>query len=148
MNRILGLVVVLLLAMVCAAHAQTGCPTSSGTAVVVNPTTVQAELPEHTVMLLDGSPAVTGYTLGWYAEGASAPTSTAPIAKSAWTLVAGTGMCYETPLPSLGVPLGQKYYAAANAVRGTVVSPWSAASNPFGFESPTPRPVGVIRLRK
>jgi hypothetical protein len=58
-------------------HGQTpiGCPTEPPTAVAVNPTKVRAELPEQTAVLLDGTPAVTGYTFGWYAEGATAPTT-------------------------------------------------------------------------
>lgn len=131
-------------------HGQTpiGCPAEPPTSVTVNPTKVRAELPEQTAVLLDGTPAVTGYTFGWYAEGASAPTSTVPLAKTAFTLVAGTTLCYDATLPiATGTPIGQKYLAVLKALRGTTESAWSAPSNPFGFEGPV-QPINWLRIRK
>lgn len=131
-------------------HGQTpvGCPADPVTSVTVNPTKVRAELPEQTATLLDGTPAVTGYTFGWYAEGASAPTSQVAIAKTAFVLVPATTFCYEAPLPTMtGIPLGQKYLAALKTLRGTAESAWSAPSNPFGFEGPAQAPTAV-RIKK
>jgi hypothetical protein len=131
-------------------HGQTpvGCPAEPITAVTVNPTKVRAELSEQTALLLDGTPAVTGYTFGWYAEGASAPTSQVGVAKTAFALVAGTTFCYEAALPTMtGTPIGQKYLAALKALRGATESAWSAPSNPFGFEGPV-APPGWIRIKK
>jgi|OpeIllAssembly_1097287.scaffolds.fasta_scaffold47359_1 hypothetical protein len=129
------------------AHAQ-GCPAEPIGSVTVNPTKIRAELPEQTALLLDGTPAVTGYTFGWFAEGASAPTTSTPIAKTAFTLVAGTTLCYEAPLPALtGIPLGQKYIGVLKTLRGTMESAWSAPSNPFGFEGPV-QPPAAVRIRK
>jgi hypothetical protein len=131
-------------------HGQTpvGCPAEPITAVTVNPTKVRAELPEQTATLLDGTPAVTGYTFGWYAEGASAPTSQVALAKTAFVLVPQTTFCYEAPLPTMtGIPLGQKYLAALKTLRGTAESAWSTPSNPFGFEGPA-QPPTAVRIRK
>jgi len=131
-------------------HGQTpvGCPADPVTSVTVNPTKVRAELPEQTATLLDGTPAVTGYTFGWYAEGASAPTAQVAIAKTAFVLVPATTFCYEAPLPTMtGIPLGQKYLAALKTLRGTTESAWSAPSNPFGFEGPAQAPTAV-RIKK
>jgi hypothetical protein len=131
-------------------HGQTpiGCPVEPPTAVAVNPTKVRAELPEQTAVLLDGTPAVTGYTFGWYAEGASAPTTSVPMPKTSFTLLAGTTFCYDAPLPAMsGVPLGQKYLAMLKTLRGTTESAWSAPSNPFGFEGPV-LPINWLRVRK
>lgn len=131
-------------------HGQTpiGCPVEPPTSVTVNPTKVRAELPEHTAVLLDGTPAVTGYTFGWYAEGAQAPTTSVPMAKNAFTLVVGTTYCYDANLPAMtGIPVGQKYLAAMKTLRGTTESAWSAPSNPFGFEGPV-LPINWLRIRK
>jgi hypothetical protein len=139
-----------LLGLVATAAAQTpvGCPPDPITTVTVNPTKVRAELSEQTTLLLDGSPAVTGYTFGWYAQGATAPTSQVAIAKTAFALVASTTFCYEAPLPPMtGTPFGQKYVAALKTLRGTEESAWSVPSNPFGFEGPVVPP-GWIRIKK
>lgn len=133
-----------------AALAQTpvGCPAEPSTSVTVNPSKVRAELPEQTATLLDGSPAVTGYVFGWYAEGASAPTSQVPLAKTAFALVAGTTFCYEATLPPMtGTPIGQKYLAAMKSQRGAEESAWSVPSNPFGFEGPVTAPPW-LRVKK
>lgn len=124
-----------------------GCPVEPPSAVTVNPTKVRAELPEQNAVLLDGTPSVTGYTFGWYAEGASAPTSSAPLAKTAFVLVGGTTFCYEAPLPFAGIPIGQKYLAMLKSLRGTMESVWSGPSNPFGFEGPVVPPTW-LRIRK
>lgn len=110
--------------------AQTPCQAPRPTTTVLNPTTLYAELTEHTLLLPDGSPSVTGYHYGHYAQGASAPTTEGAIAKSAWTLV--SGVCYLTPPPDLGaVPIGAVYEIKLQALRGTEASPWSEGSNPF-----------------
>lgn len=147
---ILTLLVALTVSVANTVSAQTpiGCPAEPPTAVTVNPTKVRAELPEQTAVLLDGTPAVTGYTFGWYAENATAPTTSVPLAKTAFTLVSGTTFCYDATLPAMsGTPIGQKYLAALKSLRGTTESAWSAPSNPFGFEGPV-LPVNWLRVRK
>lgn len=142
------LALVLLLVATTTAFAQpVGCPTEP-MSVTVNPTKIRAELADQERIMLDGLPAVTGYVLGWYAEGASAPTSQLPVAKATFSLVPATTFCYDAPLPPLtGIPIGQKYFAALKTLRGTEESAWSVPSNPFGFENP-PVPPGWTRVKK
>lgn len=126
-----------------------GCPTISLPTVVMNPTIVEIDSPEHNLLLADGSPAVTGYKLGWFAEGAAAPTSNVDLAKNTFTLVTGTSTCYRAPLPPFtGVPIGPtKFIAVVKAVRGTQESDWSGQSNFFGIAG-NPTKISVIFLIK
>ena len=148
MQKILFAILFLACALPALAQTPIGCPVEPPTSVTVNPTKVRAELPEQTAVLLDGTPAVTGYTFGWYAEGASAPTSTVPLPKTAFVLLAGTTRCYDAPLPAMsGTPIGQKYLAVLKTLRGTDESAWSGPSNPFGFEGPV-LPITWLRVRR
>jgi hypothetical protein len=150
MRRLVSFLIVALLFPL-TALAQGGCPTDTGgPAVVLNPRTLQAELTEHTATLPDGTATVTAYALGWYAQGATAPTSGTAIPKASFALVSGTQYCYQTTLPDIsGIPIGAPYVAVLKAVRATdgTESAWSAPSNPFARVGPPASPAKVT-LRK
>lgn len=126
------------------ASAQTDpCTATSGTATVLNPTKLVANLPEQTTMEVDGvTPRVTDYQLAYFATGAAPATATpvagpVVVAKSAWTLVTGTTDCYTAPLP-IAAPTTAAAVGALKARRAATASVpagesnWSVISNPFG----------------
>lgn len=139
-TTILTLLLVLLPVL---AAAQSNPCTTPVTQLVLNPSKTVANLPEHTTNELDGSPRVTDYQVAYFTLGAD-PATAKPIlgpftvAKTAWTLVAGTTDCYESAIPGT-VPVGGtatvaaiKARRAATATVPAAESPWSSVSNPFG----------------
>lgn len=133
----------LALAIPTLAAAQDICATTSGTVLQLNPSKLYANLPEQTVNELDGSPRVTDYQLAYFSQGANPATATPSVgpitmAKTAWTLVAGSVDCYQATMPA-AVPVTAtpligvlKARRAASATVGAAESNWSVVSNPFG----------------
>jgi hypothetical protein len=139
----IGLVAVAVLLTAGSAAAQNPCVDVSATQVQVSPTKYYAQLPEQTVLEIDGSPRVTDYQVAYFATGANPLTATpvaGPVvmAKTAWTLVAGTTDCYTAAMP-IPAPTGNvavvgalKARRAGTATISAAESPWSVISNPFG----------------
>lgn len=137
------------------AGAQTNPCTDAVSGVVVTPTRVAADLPDHNATELDGSLVVASYDLGVFlATGAtpnSAPISTSVVPRANVAAVTGVANCYlVTPLPTelLGVPKGTAHVIGLRARRASDASttPW-VLSNPFGFPAALtpPRAVRVLR---
>lgn len=81
---------------------------------------------------------VTHYELGFWAEGATDPMQISNIG----TVVAAEGQTIELPLPNY--PIGYTFTARIRACIGTLVSDWSADSNPFGRSPRSPSALVIL----
>lgn len=145
MARVFAVVLLSLLTAPALARAQSPCD-AAPTTLVVAPTKLVAELPQHATLALDGvRPLVAEYVAEIRAEGAAAAVTTHVLPRAAWTLIAGTTACYETTFPSVPIAAGIRYVATLTA-RGAdgLDSQPSDASNPFGW--PARPTVGRVRL--
>jgi hypothetical protein len=114
-------------------------PCTAAPVTSLNPTTLFAQLPDQNVNEADGQPRVTDYQFAYF----TSPVATVPIlpavtvAKSAFTLVAGTQDCYRAALPAtlptvLGTAVGGlKTHRAARTGLPEAESAFTI-SNPFG----------------
>ena len=145
-----------LLLLATGAAAQNPCTAPAGT--ILNPTKTYATLPEHTQLELDGSPRVTDYQIAYFAQGANPATATPvvgpiTVAKTAWTLVAGTTNCYSgtlpAPVPTSTSPLlaAIKARRAASSTVPAAESVWSVVSNPFGIAPDVLQTPGLVMAR-
>jgi hypothetical protein len=134
------------------AAAQNPCTAALPPGVIISPTSeVVAALSTHTAVV-NGIPVVTGYVLGVFLPGVNPATGGQPVsqvnlAKTAFTLKAGTVDCYGArPVELLAIPINQDTFLALKAVRttpDTVESAWSTLSNPFARLGPPAVPTGT-----
>ena len=130
----------LLIILATAGWAQPCTPT---TTLAVNPTTVEAELPDHTATVLGSTtPLVSSYELRYYAEGAPSPFQTLSLPKADWTLISGN--CYSARPSMFPLTLGIRYRAVLVAMGPAGNSAPSNETNPFGW--PRLPIVGVAKV--
>lgn len=129
------------------------CTAPAGTTPVLNPTQLLASLPEFTINEADGQPRITDFLIGYFAAGATTPAVTFPVAKSAFTLVAGTPDCYRAAIPGT-IPTLQGLLTAGlkarRATRPTLEGGESAyaMSNPFGLAPTAPSQPGPVIISR
>src|SRR4030095_11591097 len=134
------------------AQAQNPCTQPLPPTVIVSPTSevVAALTNQNTVVA--GIPVVTQYRLGIFLPGVDPakggqPVSNTVIAKTAFTLKAGTTDCYGAkPTEILAILINADRFLALKAERTTpdmVETPWSTISNPFVLLGPPAVPTGV-----
>lgn len=139
------------------ASAQTNpCTDPLPTTVLMNPSAMAVALDEQNVTQADGTPMVTEYQIGYFAQGVDpqaggSPTQTTTVPKASMVLQAGTTNCYKlSPLVLAAIPIGQPFVAAVKARRVSAdpgESAWSVVSNPFG-RSAVPGVPGRPAVRK